>query len=292
MPDGIALEAVETGGPPRINIEVTGLHPGHDSIITIARSWDQGNTWHPVRGAWRVAVRGEGFFYDHTPPLNVPALYRLTVHSGQRTPTTLEAVAVATSPNAWLHDPLDPRTPLPLTEGRQADAVALVSASPATYGQAIDYALPLGASVPVASIGPRLAAAGIDLHLRLLPEQTTLHTHLRRLLSTAGQIVITGLDPRRHLEHVMHVSVGDITESTTIGGILGVFTDLHLTVNAVRPLNLRIAPPVNTFADVQNLIAQHLGPQTTNADIAANIPTDLRNIDARRDPNLLLGDSA
>ncbi|MFD6094581.1 hypothetical protein ACFWGN_20915 [Oerskovia sp. NPDC060338] len=248
--------------------------------MSVQVSWDAGRTWHGVRGAERVVVTGGDFFRDHVPPLNVPATYRLVVHSGAVTPSPLEATITVPSSSAWIQDPLNPRSAAQVKSLRGGAGVQLLAPSAAslTRRQAVDITTVEGARYPVASIGVRQAPADLPLHIRAIAaSQGALVNQLRGLLDTAGQVVIRGLHPAVPIDAVAHVIAGDITEVLTP---VGVRNDWELTVTQVRPTSMRIVIPWWTYDQVRALWS----PRTYDA-VKATRPGDTY-IDWSRDPEV------
>lgn len=280
---GISVEVLPDAGAPQVGVTVSGLSGTVESIVSVQVSWDDGRSWHGVRGAERAPVTGVRFFRDHVPPLNTPAIYRLVVHAGTAPAGPLEAPITVPSALAWIQDPLAPRSAVPVTWHRTRDGIALLSASAAsvTSRQAIDLAAVEGARYPVASIGVRQAASQIPLHLRALAaEQGALIKGLRAMLAEAGQLVIRGLPASIPVDPVAHVVMGDTEERPVIGGVEGMLTDWHLTATQVRPTSMRIVVPWWTYDQVRALWAPRTYAQVKAARPGATY------IDWSRDPEV------
>lgn len=250
---GIAVEVLPDAGAPQVGVTVTGLGAG-ESVVSVQVSWDGGRTWHGVRGAERVRVTGGDFFRDHVPPLNTPAIYRLVLHSGGVVPSPSEATITVPSASAWIQDPLNPRSAVPVKNVMRGGAgVQLLAPSAASLvrRQAVDLARPEGARYPVASLGVRQAPADLPLHIRAVAaSQGALVNQLRALLDTAGQVVIRGLHPAVPIDPVAHVVAGEITEVLTP---VGVRNDWELSVTQVRPTSMRVIIPWWTYDQVRAL---------------------------------------
>ncbi|MHA7132534.1 hypothetical protein [Oerskovia turbata] len=269
-------------GAPQVGVTVTGLGAG-ESVVSILVSWDAEASWHGVRGAERVRVSGGDFFRDHVPPLNVPATYRLVVHSGGVLPTPSEATITVPSASAWIQDPLNPRGAVEVEFVRTGAGLMLMTGTAARImrRQAIDLATPEGARYPVASIGVRQAPAGVPLSLRAIAaSQGALIRAMRDLLDTAGQVVIRGLPRDIPLDPVAHVVAGDVEEVPVVGGLLGFRNDWELSVTQVRPTSMRIVVPWWTYDQVRALWASRTYDQVRAARPGATY------LDWSRDPEV------
>lgn len=287
---GISLEVLEPDNAPQVGITVSGLDPASSSVISVQVSSDEGTTWEGVRGAKQVEVASSAFFRDFVPPLNAPATYRLVVHSGAVTPEPTEATVTVMSDRAWISDPLNPRSTIPLTWRRTPDALMLLddSLNAYTLPQPTDVVTPQGARLPVASIGQRLAPAGMVLHLRAFAAaQGALVKSLRQLFDTAGSVVIRGLPVGLGLDPVMHV-IADVRDVPVVGGLLGERRDFVLEAQQVRPTSLKVVVPWWTYADVAALVEQVLGLDATYAAVMAAAPGSTY-IDWLRRPDAVLG---
>lgn len=287
---GISLEVLEPDEAPQVGITVSGLDPASSSVISVQVSTDEGTTWEGVRGVKRVEVASSAFFRDFVPPLNVEATYRLVVHEGAIEPATTEAKVTATSDRAWIQDPLNPRSAIPLRWHRTPDALMLLGDSLNSYtlAQPMDLATPQGSRLPVASTGVRLAPADMVLHLRAFAAtQGRLIKSLRQLFDTAGQVVIRGLPAEFGLDPVMHVNA-DVRDVPVVGGLLGERRDFVLEAQQVRPASLKVVVPWWTYADVAALVEQVLGLDATYAAVMAAAP-DSTYLDWLRRPDAALG---
>ncbi|WP_143320112.1 hypothetical protein [Cellulomonas iranensis] len=197
-------------------------------------------------------------------------------------PATTEASITVPSDVAWLQDPLAPRTavairasrPEPLSGGRQV--LMYGSLAGATWAQAVDAVTPMGARLPVASIGQRMLAGQVPLVVS--HEVAAEGGALRRLLLSAGQLVVRGL-PDDLLEPVAHVTVGDVEETRYGTGEHQVST-WSLSAQQTRPVSLRVVVPWWTYDQVRDLWAGQ-----TYDQVHAARPGDTY-LDWQRDPTV------
>lgn len=161
--------------------------PEAGTVVTVERSTAYG--WVPVRGAVGVVGAGALLLRDFECPLNVPVTYRATL-----TGTTVgqfEATATVPSSTAWLHDPLNPRTAVQVRTVSPGGVDALrASLAQADLPQAVDFATPLGADLPVASIGQRQRATSAPVVLDCAEADSV---GVRDLIAAAGELVLRGL---------------------------------------------------------------------------------------------------
>lgn len=280
---GLRVERLPDAGAPQAGITVTGLAPSSESVISVQVSWDDGRTWHGVRGAERVTVTGGDFFRDHVPPLNVLARYRLVVHAGGVTPLRLEDTITIASDSAWIQDPLNPRGAVEVECVRTGAGLMLMTGTAARIlrRQAVDLTTVEGARYPVASIGVRQAPSGVPLALRAVAaSQGALIREMRDLLDASGQVVVRGLPLDIPLDPVAHVVTGDVEEVPVVGGLLGFRNDWQLDVTQVRPTSMRIVIPWWTYDQVQALWAPRTYDQVEAARPGATY------LDWSRDPEV------
>lgn len=250
---GLSVEVLPDAGAPQVGVTITGLPSGSPSVVTVERSTD-GRSWDAVRGAVREAVTGAAFFRDFVAPLNVDVTYRVTT-TAAITGSSTSSILVP-SDTAWLQDPLDPRTAVPVAIARGPEGVRLLAPSFGDLNRrmAADIVLPQGSRLPVASLGVRQAPAGVLLHLRAMAQvQGALVKAITELVESAGTVVIRGLPASFGLDPVAHVIAPDVQDSPVVGGVLGPRRDWVMSVTQVRAPSPRIAVPWWTYEQVRAL---------------------------------------
>ena len=248
----LAVAVLPDAGAPQVGLTITGLAPSTQSVLSVEVTWDGGETWHGVRGADHITAIGSIFVRDHVPPLNTQATYRLVVHSGDKTPEDQASITVP-SASAWLQDPLAPRSAVEVRADMDGSGVLLTAGSlaGATWAQPVDLATPIGADLPVASIGRRLLAGSVPL---IVSYQVAADAGaLRRLLLSSGQLVLRGADGAM-VEPVAHLVVGDVTE-TRLGVPGAQVSTWSLAVSQVRPVSMQIVVPWWTYDQVKAMWA-------------------------------------
>jgi len=236
------------GPPPMVGLTLTGAGTGPARFEV---SWDGGTSWRRVR-ARSTTVVGSTYVRDHVAPLNVPAIYRVTVNE---ITTTAEPVTVP-SDVAWVQDPLDPRGAVPVLCHRGEGGLTLLSPSLGEQSrrQVVDMVTVQDSVYPVAALGPRLAPADMRLHLRATASaQGELVNAMRALISSGTQIVLRGLPPVLGLDAVAHVTAPDVDVLPVVGGVVGALADWRLTVHQTRPMNMSISVPFWTYQQVREM---------------------------------------
>lgn len=196
-------------------------------------------------------------------------------YSSQYANQIISAPVTVTSPQAWIQDPLNPSSAVPVAGVRADDSLLLVSgtAETITRRQAADLAQVLGADLPVASLGVRQKPSGIPLHLRAIAAtQGALITAMASMLDTAGQLVIRGLPPSIPIDPVVHVIAPDVQDSPVVGGLLGPRRDWVMTLTQTRPTTLRVAVPWWTYDQVKALVQAQVSPTATYDQVVAAMP--------------------
>ncbi len=173
------------------------------------------------------------------------------------------------SAQAWIQDPLNPTAACPLYADMSSGHILLTLASFATstWAQHVDAAVPIGASLPVASISVRQRVAATPMVL--MYDVAAEGGALRSLLLSSGQLVVRGLPVTGLLDPVAHVAVGDATEMRLSSGQVSQWT---LTVRQTRPTTLRIVVPWWTYDQVKALIQSQLGATATFDQVKAAQP--------------------
>ena len=206
---GLAVEVlpVPAGAAPQVGVTVTGLHPLTPSLVTVVRSTD-GLRWQPVRGLKARRAVSSLFERDYEAPLNVPTTYRLQV-DGPSVQGDVEAILTVPSATAWVQDPLNPRTAVPVSTDFPAGVGALrATGATATFDQVVDLVTPAGSDLPVASVGQRRRASRVPLVLDCDPSDSPT---LQRLLMESGEVVIRGLPSWVPLDDVATVVLDAVT---------------------------------------------------------------------------------
>ena len=105
---------------------------------------------------------------------------------------SIATTVTATSPYAWIQDPLNPRGAVALYRDMSGGHVLLTLGSlvGARWDQQADYVTPIGSSLPVASLGVRQKAASVPMVLSY--DAALEGGRLQAMLESAGQLVVRG----------------------------------------------------------------------------------------------------
>ena len=219
-----------------------------------------------------VGVLGD--YFDGDTASDGTTLYAWTGSAGVSTSIAtaneIRSVPVTVdSAQAWIQDPLNPAAACPLYADMGAGHILLTlgSFATSTWAQHVDAAVPIGASLPVASISVRQRVAATPMVL--MYDVAAEGGALRSLLLSSGQLVVRGLPVTGLLDPVAHVAVGDATEMRLSSGQVSQWT---LTVRQTRPTTLRIVVPWWTYDQVKALIQSQLGATATFDQVKAAQP--------------------
>lgn len=276
---------VLTGTLPSAGItvsDVTGT--AHFTVAWIDVS-DPDAIWNPVRGADPISISASGFIRDHFPPLNRVIQYGVFAWPDGDQVATSDPITVA-STSAWLQDALAPREAVEVITMGWPSAVGqsllvMGSAAAAVYAQAVEYAQPIGATYPVASIGQRMAAAQVPLEFA--HSIAAEGGKLRRLLMGAGQLVLRLPVPDQALDPVASIVVGDATEVRSGNpGSQAQVARWACTATQVRPVTLAFVVPWWTYDQVKALWSAN--PTTDTYDEIDSARPGATYLDWAKDP--------
>lgn len=246
----ISIEAITDSGAPRAGIKVTGLSLASPSTVTVSRSVpDEAST--VVRGVKSVSATGSGYWLDFEVPLNVEVTYTLMV-AGPVSLTESTTITVL-SEDLWLQDPLLPRTAVRISAEPGVRELSLMGASFASlsYTQPADTVVPLGASIPVSSIGQRVTAGKIPLSIsHTLADEGT---RLLKLLMSSGILLLRGAPPELHLPTNAFIRVGDVKHEPMNPSAPGTISTWSMTADIDRGPSISILVPWWSYDDVRAL---------------------------------------
>ena len=268
-------EILPDAGAPQVGLVLTGVTV--PDVFLVETTWDDGESWHTVRGGQAWDVAGAGLLRDFIPALNVPIRYRVTSGGGEVLET---APLTVQSTTAWLQDPLDPRGAVAVQWSPNARAGIMLqhpSFDEMQMQQVVDLVAVGGQWV--ASVGPRMAPTAVPLNLRAVMQgQGQLVKAMSALLKPAGTVVVRGLPEHLVLDPVATIVAPDLRESADVGGISGRWREWQMTVTQVRGPSLSITVPWWTYEQVKALYAGQ-----TYTEVKASKP-GATYLDWKRDP--------
>lgn len=262
----LGATGVTTGGSVQRTIPADTWTRVSHSLLSTA-SYDGVQVWGSVSSTTPIPVGG---WYDVSlgSVTDGPELVPYWDGDTEPVPAPTAATITVASDSAWMQDPLDPRSAVPVACVRGVDGLILLSPSAGEIARAMpaDLVQVQGARLPVASLGVRQAPAGVQLHLRAITAaQGALVKALAHLVDTAGTVVLRGLPADVPLDPVAHVIAPDVRDSPVVDGLLGPRRDWVMSVTQVRAPSPRIAVPWWTYDQVRALWAGFSYDQVTVA---------------------------
>lgn len=246
-----------TGGAPAVQLTITGLGIG-DSLVSVWRTAD--GALSPVRGARRATMVDADAVTDFDVPLGRPVSYEVEVISGPSGASrTTSGPVVIESETAWIMDPLDPSTAVPVvgTHGRdgtpyfRGEALARLE-----YESQVSVFDIMGNDRPMALFGQVMAARNIPMSMSTRSAEQ--NAKLRDLmLSSTGllfrPIPAFGVD----LPGVMFVSISkkaEIPVDVMMGGDL---TWWEMTADTIAAPVLKVLTATFSYGDVAILFSTY-----------------------------------
>jgi hypothetical protein len=247
------------GSSPSPNVQITyqDFDPGTNNI-NVWRTAD--GKRRPVRGARRRNVVASDFVTDYEAPLGRTISYDIEVLSGvcAGVVITTATTTITSSASGWLSDPLVPSSAVavyadvgPAGEpGLDFDALAQFD-----YKAAVNSAVVVGTSEPVAQIGQRQEAAGIDVNVTTLA--TTQATALKALVMNAGALLLRPLTNwASQLPGLCYLGAGTVSllPAEKYGAQMNGW---KLKGDTVAPLGAAIVAPTTTYGTVSGSYATY-----------------------------------
>lgn len=186
----VAVEALTDAPCPRVGLTITALGVGGDSVLSVWRTAD--GLREPVRGARRATFVDSAYVIDYDAPLGRPITYEVEAISGPSGGQRVTSSAVTVNSDAaWIMDPLVPQTAVAISRrlSRNGGVVFMVTAMRDFEYQAdVSMIDVMGSDRPMALIGRRSAAKGIDISL--LTDMAEQNSRVRDLFAQTGQILV------------------------------------------------------------------------------------------------------
>jgi hypothetical protein len=184
------LEAFTDYDPcPRIGVTVTGLGVG-DSVVSVWRTADGAR--NPVRGARRITMNDSSYVIDYDAPIGRPVTYEVEVISGPSGGSRkTSSQATINTADGCIMDPLAPQSAVPISRrlSRNGAVVFAVTAMrDFEYAANVSMIEVMGSDRPMALIGQRAAAKGIDISL--VTDMAEQNSKVRDLFAQAGQVLV------------------------------------------------------------------------------------------------------
>lgn len=273
----VKVEDVTPGSSsPRAMVTITSLGIG-DSMVSVWRI--AGGVRSPVRGARRVRMIDAAAVTDYDVPLGRRVTYEVEVISGPKGPSrTTSAALTINSDSAWIMDPLDPSTAVAirrtlLPSGEPTFEVEAMAAF--EYAANVSLIQVMGADRPMALIGQRAAAAGVNLSM--ITDMAEQNTRLRNLFATSGSLLLrVPADWTEVMEGAFFASIETVSEEPVGAGDSDPLTVWRLTANTVAAPVLKVLTVAFTYGDVGILFTTYQQKQDALA-LGATYLDDAKN---------------
>ena len=261
----IAL-AVKTDAPcPRVDVTITDVTPT-DNVVTVWRTAD--GKRQAVRGARKWTVNGSNAVTDYEAPLGRTVAYDVEVTSGLNSGAgvTQQTTSVA-SATWWIQDPLVPSSAIAVDVSRQDSSKPYLTAAAVKsleYAAGVNIIPILGSSQPVALMGQRLAAAGVDFSM--FTNTATVTTQLRNLLQQTPLLLVRSNGVRNNgVPGLAYYAAAKPVEHPVTVGFGGTLTNWEIRGDLVAAPAMNVLVPVWTYGTVAALWATYQQAQTALA---------------------------
>lgn len=260
----IAVTGYTNAAPsPRVEIVLASI-PGTAVTTTVVRS--VAGKQATVRGALKGSSIGGFAVTDYEAPLNVPITYIATSYNsggGAVSQSPISATVTLTDSSAaymWISDPLQPSSALKML-------VEVGTAASLTYTAPAETLAPIGRPEPIAVIGTRRIAGGVQVRLAsfTLAEAAA----ARDLLDSAGVLCLRPAVSQR-MPALGYVAPADIVE-TPVGYAGAVVWSLDSDLVAASGATVMV--PFHTYAellDAHSTYAEVLAAKATYLDVLRN----------------------
>jgi len=259
-----AISVAARSDGPWVDVTLSGFSPG-SNVVTVWRTSE--GVRLPVRGGKNLEVIDSGLVVDYEVPLARSVVYEVEVLSGPDAGVLVptDSVTVA-SACGYLHDPLDPRVPVPVWATRAPNGEPVLAPEAfAELARRADVSSNriIGGGQPVAIGGQRQAASGVDLSV--LADAETQNTRLRDMTNNSTVLVVRLLPGWLNgaFPPVAHVSLPEVIEIPVAAGRgLRQGFGQHLTRwsmvgDIVRPSSAAVLVALFTYQDVEDLFATY-----------------------------------
>jgi len=247
---------------PRVEITISDLTPTTNTV-TIWRTAD--GKRQAVRGARKRDVVGSDFVTDYEVPLGRPASYEIEVTAGiNAQASATPATVTVNSESGCIQDPLVPGGAVPVHGdfGPNGEAYLRDQALKALeYAADMSVVQILGSPDPVAIMGQRMAAGGVDMSMSTGAAQAA--ADMRVLLQTAPLVLVRPLPKwAAALPGLCYLAVSKPTELPVTEAWGGGLIRWELVGDLVAAPTMNVLVPLWTHGDVKALWATYQQAQT------------------------------
>jgi len=250
---------------PRVEVTIQDLGTG-TTIYNIWRTAD--SVRKIVRSSRNRSTVGSDALIDYEAPLGRTLTYDIEVVSGLTylSPTN-PGTATVTSATWWIQDPLVPSSAIPLAVSSQDTAIPCLTAAAVKgleYAADVTIIPILGSSEPVALMGTRQVAGGVDFSMFTRAAEAT--TTLRNLIQQTPLLLVRTNGVRNDGVPALayFVSAKPVEHPVTVA-FGGTLTNWQLQGDLVAAPSLNVLVPIWTYGTVAALWATYQQAQTTLA---------------------------
>jgi len=265
MARAVSVEAITTAPCPRVGITITALG-ATESVVSVWRVAD--GERNPVRGARRAVMNDAAYVIDYDAPLGRPITYEIEVISGPSGVGIFSSAPVTvTSDSSWIMDPLDPQSAVAIRRSLTAagEPVFQVEAMSSFEYQAKSSMFEImGSDRPMALLGQRAAATGINLSL--MTDMAEQNNRVRDLFKQSSQLLVR-VPPSvtDAIEGACFVAVATVVEGSTKAHTGRALTRWTVQGDTVAAPTIQVLTATFTYGDVEILFSTYQQKQTLMA---------------------------
>ncbi len=250
---------------PRVEITITNLAPT-TSIVNVWRTAD--GEREAVRSARRRSVTGADYVVDYEVPFGRAVQYDLEILTGVSAQAVVVPQTVTVNSDYWcIQDSLIPSSAIAIDVSRQDSSHPYLTAAAVKQ---LEYAagttiIPiLGSSKPVALMGQRSVAAGVDFSMFTNTAGVT--TKLRNLIQQTSLLLVRSNGARNDgIPGLVYYAAAKPVEHPVTVSWGGTLTNWQLTGDSVAAPSMNVLVPIWTYGKVQALWVTYQQAQTTLA---------------------------
>ena len=247
---------------PRVEITLTDLTPTANTV-TVWRTAD--GRRQAVRGFRKRSIISADFIVDYEAPLGRPVSYDVEVLDGINAQAAVPQTITALNATAGcIQDPLVPGGAVPVHGDVDANGEAYLRGQAL---KALEYAADmsivqiLGSPDPVALMGQRMAAGGVDMSMSTRAAQAA--ADMRRLLQSSPLLLVRPLPEwASALPGLCYLAAGTPTELPVTEAWGGSLIRWELKGDLVAAPTMNVLVPLWTYGDVKALWGTYQQAQT------------------------------
>jgi len=262
----IALVGHSTFDPcPRVEVTISDMTPT-DNTVTLWVTAD--GKRKAVREARKWTVNGSNYVVDYEPALGRTIAYDLEITSGLNYGAGVTQQTIRVDCATWcIQDPLVPSSAIALDVSRQDSSKPYLTAAAVKsleYGAGVNIIPILGSTEPVALMGQRSIAAGVDFSMFTNTAEVT--TQLRNLLQQTPLLLVRSNGVRNNgIPGLAYYAAARPVEHPVTVAFGGTLTQWELKGDLVAAPTMNVLVPVWTYGTVDALWGTYQAAQTALA---------------------------